>query len=115
MKIEFGGLTEKRIEEFNGGKGAINLKSIDKNDVFVGKIGAGFVRRYAQTYGHERNYHHSVRKGKGDLRRRNGNARCRQLPFLSARQFSHAYEYRRGRSCFRRRRSPSDIIRLFVA
>ena len=32
MKIEFGGLTEKRIEEFNGGKGAINLKSIDKND-----------------------------------------------------------------------------------
>ena len=30
MKIEFGGLTEKRIEEFNGG---INLKSIDKNDV----------------------------------------------------------------------------------
>lgn len=33
MKIEFGGLTEKRIEEFNGGKGAINLKSIEKNDV----------------------------------------------------------------------------------
>ena len=33
MKIEFGGLTEKRIEEFNGVKGAINLKSIDKNDV----------------------------------------------------------------------------------
>ena len=28
MKIEFGGLTEKRIEEFNGGKGAINLLGV---------------------------------------------------------------------------------------
>ena len=33
MKIDLGGLSEKRIEEFNGGKGAINLKSIEKNDV----------------------------------------------------------------------------------
>ncbi len=33
MKIDFSGLTEKRVPEFNGGKGALNHKSIEKNDV----------------------------------------------------------------------------------
>lgn len=33
MKIDFEGLSEKRVEGFNGGKGAINLKTIEKNDV----------------------------------------------------------------------------------
>ncbi len=33
MKIDFSGLTEKKIPEFNGGKGAILLKTIEKNDV----------------------------------------------------------------------------------
>lgn len=33
MKIDFKGMIEKRVEEFNGGKGVTGLKMFDKSDV----------------------------------------------------------------------------------
>lgn len=43
MKIDFSGLTEKKIPEFNGGKGAILLKTLEKSDVkfLSAKLGPG--------------------------------------------------------------------------